>query len=75
MESASLGTHGWGACPRTEDAEEVKDLLTDILSKSAVDPGSDPGGGGGKGSGWSPCHQHWGCGRVPLDSLEVGLWV
>ena len=40
--------------PRTEDAEEVEDLLTDILLKSAVDPGSDPGGGGGKGSGGPP---------------------
>ena len=29
----------------------MEDLLTDILSKSAVDPGSDPGGGGGEGSG------------------------
>ena len=41
-------------CPHTEDAEEVEDPLTDILSKSAVDPGSDPGGGGGKGSGGPP---------------------
>ena len=49
-----VGTHGWGACPCTDDAEEVEDLLTDILSKSAVDPGSDPGGGGGKGSGDPP---------------------
>ena len=49
-----VGTHGWGACPHTEDAEEVEDLLTDILSKSAVDPGSDPGGGGGEGSGGPP---------------------
>ena len=40
--------------PHTEDAEEVQDLLTDILSKSAVDPGSDPGGGGGEGSGGPP---------------------
>ena len=32
----------------------MEDLLTDILSKSAVDPGSDPGGWGGKGSGGSP---------------------
>ena len=40
--------------PCTEDAEEVEDPLTDILSKSAVDPGSDPGGGGGKGSGGPP---------------------
>ena len=32
----------------------MEDLLTDILSKSAVDPGSDPGGGGGEGSGGPP---------------------
>ena len=49
-----VGTHGWGACPCTEDAEEVEGPLTDILSKSAVDPGSDPGGGGGEGSGGPP---------------------
>ena len=49
-----VGTHGQGAHPHTEDTEEVKDLLTDILSKSAVDPSSDPGGGGGKGSGGPP---------------------
>ena len=49
-----VGTHGWGAWPHTEDAEEVEDPLTDILSKSAMDPGSDPGGGGGKGSGGPP---------------------
>ena len=47
-------THGRGAHPCTEDAEEVEDLLIDILSKSAVDPSSDPGGGGGKGSGGPP---------------------
>ena len=49
-----VGTHGQGAHPHTEDAEEVEDPLTDMLSKSAVDPGSDPGGGGGKGSGGPP---------------------
>ena len=49
-----VGIHGRGVCPRTEDAEEVEDLLTDILLKSAVDPGSDPGGGGGEGSGGPP---------------------
>ena len=49
-----VGTHGQGAHSRTEDAEGVEDPLTDILSKSAVDPGSDPGGGGGKGSGGPP---------------------
>ena len=32
----------------------MEDLLTDILSKSAVDPGSDPRGGGGEGSGGPP---------------------
>ena len=32
----------------------VEDPLTDILSKSTADPGSDPGGGGGKGSGAPP---------------------
>ena len=42
------------ARPHPEDAEEVEDPLTDILSKSATDPGSDPGGGGGEGSGGPP---------------------
>ena len=32
----------------------MEDPLTDILLKSAADPGSDPGGGGGKGSGGPP---------------------
>ena len=32
----------------------MEDLLTDILLKSAMDPGSDPGGGGGEGSGGPP---------------------
>ena len=49
-----VGTHGQGARPCTEDAEEVEDPLMDILSKSAADPCSDPGGGGGKGSGSPP---------------------
>ena len=49
-----VGIHGQGVCPHPEDAEEVEDLLTDILLKSATDPGSDPGGGGGKGSGGPP---------------------
>ena len=49
-----VGNHGQGACHCTEDAEEVEDLLTDILSKSSVDPSSDPRGGGGKGSGGPP---------------------
>ena len=40
--------------PLPDDAEEVEDPLTDILLKSAADPGSDPGGGGGKGSGGPP---------------------
>ena len=55
-----VGTRGRGACPHTEDAEEVEDLLTDILSKSAVDPGSDPERWGWQRVWWSPCHQHWG---------------
>ena len=46
-----VGTCGWGAHPHTEDAEEVEDPLSDILSKSAVDTSSDPGGGGGEGLG------------------------
>ena len=49
-----VGIHGRGAHPHTEDAEEVAEPLTDILLKSATDPGSDPGGGGGKGSGGPP---------------------
>ena len=49
-----VGICGQGACPLPDDAEEVEDLLTDILSKSATDPSSDPGGGGGKGSGGPP---------------------
>ena len=69
-----VGTHGRGAHPHTEDAEEVEDLLTDILSKSAADPRSDPGGGGGKGSG-GPLPSTQGLWPVPLDLLQVGLWV
>ena len=49
-----VGIHGQGAHPLPDDAEEVEDLLTDILSKSAMDPCSDPGGGGGDGSGGPP---------------------
>ena len=49
-----VGIHGQGARPLPDDAEEVEDLLTDILSKSAMDPGSDPGDGGGDGSGGPP---------------------
>ena len=49
-----VGIHGRGACPLPDDAEEVEDLLTDILLKSAMDPGPDPGGGGGNGSGGPP---------------------
>ena len=49
-----VGICGRGAHPLPDDAEEVEDLLTDILSKSAMDPGSDPGGGGGDGSGGPP---------------------
>ena len=40
--------------PLPDDAQEVEDLLTDILSKSAMDPGPDPGGGGGDESGGPP---------------------
>ena len=46
-----LGIRGRGALPLPEDTEEVEDPLTDMLSKSATDPGPDPGGGGGDGSG------------------------
>ena len=46
-----VGTHGWGVQPCTEGTEVVEDPLMDILSKSIVDPGSDPRGGGGEGSG------------------------
>ena len=49
-----VGIHGRGVRPLPDDAEEVEDLLTDILSKSAMDPGPDPGGGGGDGSGGPP---------------------
>ena len=49
--------------PHTEDAEEVEDLLTDILLKSAMDPGLDLGGGGGEESGGFPHHYHWSCGQ------------
>ena len=63
---------GQGAHPLPEDAEEVEDPLTDMLLKSATDPGSDPGGGGGDGSGGplplSPELQ-----LVLLDSLQG--WV
>ena len=41
--------------PLPDDAEEVEDPLTDMLSKSATDPWPDPGGGGGgDGSGGPP---------------------
>ena len=50
-----VGTHGRDARPLPDDAEEVEDLLTDMLLKSATDPGPDPGGGGGgDGSGGPP---------------------
>ena len=49
-----VGIHGQGAHPLPDDAEEVDDLLTDILLKSATDPGPDPRGGGGNGSGGPP---------------------
>ena len=49
-----VGICGRGARPLPDDAEEVEDPLTDMLSKSATDPGPDPGGGGGDGSGGPP---------------------
>ena len=49
-----VGIRGRGARPLPDDAEEVEDPLTDMLSKSATDPGPDPGGGGGDGSGGPP---------------------
>ena len=70
-----VGTHGWGAHPHTEDAEEVEDPLTDILSKSAVDPGSDPGGGGGEGSGGPPAINTRAVAGATGFALQVGLWV
>ena len=42
-----FGIHGRGVHPLPDDAEEVEDPLTDMLSKSATDPGPDPRGGGG----------------------------
>ena len=39
-----VGIRGQGACPIPDDTEEVEDPLTDMLSKSAMDPGPDPGG-------------------------------
>ena len=68
-----VGIHGQGACPLPDDAEEVEDPLTDMLSKSATDPGPDPGGGGGgNGSGGPPAAI---TGPLPeaLDSLQE--WV
>ena len=59
-------------CP--EDAEEVEDPLTDILSKSATDPGSDPGGGGGEGPGGPPCHYHWSCSWCHWIRYRSGCW-
>ena len=49
-----VGICGRGAHPLPDDAEEVEDPLTDMLLKSATDPGTDPGGGGGDGSGGPP---------------------
>ena len=53
-ENPPVGIRGQGAHPLPDDAEEVEDPLTDMLSKSATDPGPDPGGGGGDGSGGPP---------------------
>ena len=66
-------TCGQGACPHTEDAEDVEDLLTDILSKSAVDPSSDPGGGGVVKDQALPLPPTLGWWQVPLDLLWVEL--
>ena len=49
-----VGIRGRGVRPLPDDAEEVEDVLTDMLLKSAMDPGPDPGGGGGDRSGGPP---------------------
>ena len=69
-----VGTHGRGAQPHTEDTEEVEDPLTDILSKSTVDPGSDPGGGVAKDQVLPllPTPELW---LVQQGSLQVGQLV
>ena len=69
-----VGTHGQGAHPHTEDAEEVEDLLTDILSKSAADPVQTLEVGVVKGQ-VVPLPSTLGLWQVPLDLLQVGLWV
>ena len=51
----------------------MEDPLTDTLSKSAVDPGSDPGGGVVNGQVVPP-PSSLGLWLVPLDLLQVGLW-
>ena len=61
-------------CPLPDDAEEVEDLLTDILSKSATDPGPDPGGGGGDGSGGPPATITGGCCRCHWICYRSGCW-
>ena len=70
-----VGICGQGACPLPDDAEEVEDLLTDILLKLAMDPGSDPGDGGSDRSG-GPLPLSLELWLVPLDSLleQVLVW-
>ena len=47
-------THRQGAQPCTDGVEAVDNPPTDMLSKSIMDPSSDPGGRGGIGSGAPP---------------------
>ena len=68
-----VGIHGRGACPLPDDTEEVEDLLTDILSKSATDPGPDPGGGGGDGSGGPPATITGATARATGFAMGVGV--
>ena len=68
-----VGICGWGAHPLPDDAEEVEDLLTDMLLKSATDPGPDPGGGGGNGSGGPPATITGAAART-TGLLQDGCW-
>ena len=68
-----VGIHGWGARPLPDDAEEVEDPLTDMLSKSAMDPGPDPGGGGGDGSGGPPATITGAAARTTGFTTGVGV--
>ena len=69
-----VGICGQGACPLPDDAEKVEDPLTDILSKSATDPSSDPGGGVAKGQ-VVPLPLSLELQLVPLDSLQEQVLV